>query len=93
LLNVLTKPLTDAVSVLTSLTSLTTISLYSPAYYDDDEHDDQEKMPLLPAAAAVLTGLQQLDINALTLPPALEALAGMHLTSQLGAHMRPFSMT
>jgi hypothetical protein len=50
----------------------------------------RRKMQLLPAAAAVLTGLQQLDINALTLPPALEALAGMHLTFQLGAHMRPF---
>jgi hypothetical protein len=66
---VLSEPLTNAVSELTNLNSL---SLHSDSYHFEDDID----FPLLPAAAAVLTGLQHLDVDDHTLPPAVEALTG-----------------
>jgi hypothetical protein len=73
--NVLTEPLKDAVS---ALTNLTYISLHSFEYWSYED-----RAPLLPAAASTLTGLQKLD-TALesTLPPALEALTGMHTATR-----------
>ena len=65
--DVLSAPLTDAVSVLTNLTSLGLCT--QPSSYLD----------LLPAAAAALTGVQLLDVSGPDLPPALEALTGMHV--------------
>ena len=63
--NILTAPLTDAVSCLTNLTS---IGLYSRS----------SLLNLLPHSAAGLVGVQQLDVCALVLPPALKALTGTH---------------
>lgn len=65
--DVLSAPLTDAVSVLTNLTSLGLFSQRTTC------------LDLLPAAAAALTGVQQLDVSGIDLPPALEALTGMHV--------------
>ena len=68
--NILTEPLTDAVSEVTKLTSL---SLHSDAFHLDDDVD----LPMLPGAAAALTGLRLLDIDDHVLPPAVKALTGM----------------
>lgn len=65
--NVVTAPLTDSVSQLTNLTSL---GLYSDEYVGD------VLLPLLPAAASALVGLQQLDIEGRTMSPAVAALTG-----------------
>ena len=71
--NVLTAPLTDAVSELTNLTS---IGLCSEDY---TVFSGAVRPSLLPDAAALLTGLRQLDIDGMILPPALDVLTGMHL--------------
>jgi hypothetical protein len=71
--NVLTAPLIHTVSELTNLTS---IALCSEDY---SVFGGPVRPSLLPDAAALLTGMRQLDIDGITLPPALEALTGMHL--------------
>ena len=70
--NVLTAALTDSVSLLTNLTSL---GLFSEEYTDDTS------LPLLPAGASALMGLQQLDIDGRTVSPAVEKLTGAHALS------------
>ena len=78
--NVLTEPLTNAIS---ALTNLAYISLHA-----SERRCNHDCAPLLPASASVLTGLQKLDIDlASTLPPALEALTGVHTV------MRPCGAT
>ena len=62
-------PLINAISLLTNLTSL---GLYSEDYAND------KSLPLLPAAASALTGLQQLDIDGRMMSPAVAALTGAY---------------
>jgi hypothetical protein len=81
--NVLTAPLTDAVSALSTLTSMYLLSSCGVP-------DDQLDLPLLPAAATALSSLQRLDISETFMPPAVEALTGMqtvHGQPRLGAHL------
>ncbi len=81
--NILTAPLTTAISALTSLTS---IGLHSHEYY----LIEPDGAPLLPAAASVLTVLHELDICMQTTPPlALEAFTGEQSCDQplMPAHL------
>ena len=71
--NVLTAPLIHTVSELTKLTS---IALCSEDY---SVFGGPVRPCLLPDAATALTALRHLDIDGINLPPALEALTGMHL--------------
>lgn len=70
--DVLTAPLTNAVSGLTKLTS---IGLRSGDYAVFTQASGRAS--LLPDGAAALTGIEQLDIDGFTLPPAVQALTGM----------------
>lgn len=70
--NILTAPLTDAVSALTKLTS---IALCSENY---TVFGGEIRPSFLPGAAGLLANVRHLDTDGFYLPPALAGLTGMH---------------
>ena len=75
--NVLSAPLTDAVSTLAKLSSIALCSEDYTVFHGEG------RASLLPDAATSLTGLVDVDVDGFNPPHTLEALTGKHVLTDI----------